>query len=258
METAVELEGHAGPVVVRPARSADVSLLAALYRRLPLEDRYGRFFSGGQPATATLRRWVAGGEQGAVFVGVEAGVAVADAGVVAAPDGVGDLGLAVEPGHRGWLGPFLLDRVLRAAATRGIAAVRADVLTVNAPMLRLLVARGHAVLPTDDPAVVRLLVATEGRIPPWPPAQRGLRVLVEAPGGRWVRVAELVAAGHDVVACPVPTSGPRPRCPLIAGRPCRLVAGADVVVVSPSVGSTHVDALRRAHPDAVVCEAAAR
>jgi hypothetical protein len=65
-----------------------------------------------------------------------------------------------------------------------------------------------------------------------------------------------MSAGMQVLVCPGPT-GRHTRCPVLAGEPCPLVAGADVVVVSHACGDEPWRRLPAAHaavhPGTPVC-----
>jgi hypothetical protein len=109
---------------------------------------------------------------------------------------------------------------------------------------------------------VRLVVGTAGHTPVWP-AEIGSagdvdrpRVLVEVPGGRWHAGAEAEAAGLQVITCSGPR-GRRPRCPVLAGRPCPLAAAADAIVMSNVPNderwSAIVGAHAELHPGVPVC-----
>lgn len=246
---------------VRSAVAEDVEALDRLFSELDLDDRYRRFFSAFFPSQAFLERMVTVADRGGCQL-----VAVADpddaehrivgeAGFAILPDGDGELGLTVARGWRGWLGPYLLDVLIEEAARRGVANIEADVLLMNTPMLGLLRARGSAVMAHVNWTTTRLLVGTAGDVPSWPDSGRP-RVLVEVPGGRWHAEGAARAAGFDVLVCSGP--GRRPHgCPALAGQPCPLAAGADIIVMSdtpdaepwPAVTAAH----GRLHPSVPVC-----
>ena len=267
-----------GEMVVRPVARDDVDGLVDLYRDLSDDDRYRRFFSYYDPGRDFLERAAAvesRGGYGLVAVevppgagghggrpGKEGGRIVGDASYELLADGDGELGMVVAGDRRGWLGPYLLDALLEAAAERGVPNLEADVLVTNGRMLTLLRSRGYATLPSDDWVTVRLIVGTAGRTPVWPEADDGpeqeprLRILVEAPGGRWHAGDEAAKAGLRVVTCSGPR-GPRSRCPALAGRPCPLATGADAIVVSHPPDDERwralVDAHGDVHPGVPVC-----
>jgi hypothetical protein len=260
-----------GALVVRRVTAHDVDGLAALYAGLSDADRYRRFFSYFTPERPFFERAAAvasRGGYGLVVVEVPPGAGsdaggriVGEANYELLPNGDGELAMAVASDHHGWLGPYLLDALVEAAAARGVPNLEADVLVSNRRMLALLRARGYATLPSDDWVTVRLIVGTGGRTPVWPersgsggPARP--RVLVESRGGRWHAGGEAAAAGLEVITCSGPR-GPRSRCPVLAGRPCPLAAGADTVVVShppdDDQWDTIIEGHARLHPGVPVC-----
>jgi GNAT superfamily N-acetyltransferase len=254
-------------LVVRPVGPGDVDALVALYDGLSDDDRYRRFFSAYRPDRDFFERAAAVRRRGGHGLVAEVEGAperelrlVGEASYELLPNGDGELAMAVAADWRGWLGAYLLDALVDAAAERGVPNLEADVLATNAPMLALLRSRGYANLSSDDWVSLRLIVGTRGRTPVWPrgavrgggPA--GPRVLVEAPGGRWHASREAADAGFDVITCSGPRGG---RCPALAGEPCPLVEGADAVVVSRPRDDERwrslVDAHARAHPAVPVC-----
>jgi hypothetical protein len=177
---------------------------------------------------------------------------VAEATCTPLPDGDGELALTVAPDWRGWLGPFLLDALARAAEARGIPNFEADVLATNRRMLALARARGYVAMDHVDWSVLRILLGTRPGMPTWPPGTASPRVLVEASGGRWSAEADATAAGLHVLTCAGPEAVGR-RCPLSSGRPCPLAAGADAVVVAAPKGDAPswralCEAHARVHP----------
>jgi hypothetical protein len=147
-------------------------------------------------------------------------------------DGDGELALTVKKPWRGWLGAYLLDALLSDAAERGVNSLRADILAENRPMLKLIERRGFATVNEPDWTVVSAIVPTNGPRPHWPPSHPRRRLLVEGSGGHWHGAAEAWRAGWDVVSCAGPGSRQVPSCPLLEGKPCPLVEGADLVVVA--------------------------
>jgi len=65
------------------------------------------------------------------------------------PDGNGEFALTVAVGWRGWLGPYLLDALVAAAAARGVPNLEADILVSNVRMLALVSKRGYVTLSHD-------------------------------------------------------------------------------------------------------------
>lgn len=158
---------------------------------------------------------------------------------------------------RGWLGPYLLDALVEQARARGIRNIQADVLLTNQRMLAVLRDRGLVVLDHfDSPSTVRVAIGAAQATPGWPGPHDRPRLLVELPGGQRRPAPELAAQGFQVVACPGPRRG-GPRCQALAGRPCPLAAGADVIVTAYGSGQSEMsklpDAHRRLHPTVPVC-----
>jgi hypothetical protein len=227
-------------LVVRPATRGDVEGLTALYDGLEADDSYRRFFSLFRPDRAFMERMASAEERGGEeLVAVvaradapDAGDIVAEAGYRLLPEGDGELSMVVARAWRGWLGPYLLDILLRRAAARGVPNLRADVLATNGPMLAMLCARGWARVHENDWSTVRVIIGTAGSTPTWPGRRaRRPRIIVEVPGARWHAGEAARKAGFDVLACGGPRGDPT-RCPALRGQPCPLVVGADVLVVS--------------------------
>ncbi|MGY6502599.1 MAG: N-acetyltransferase family protein [Acidimicrobiales bacterium] len=260
MERVVELS-PGRRLTVRASRAEDLAAIDALYDRLSTDDLHRRFFSAARPPAAFLARWLERThDDGFGLVGVVADDSgeqvVAEAGYVGLPDGSGELAVTVDPAWRGWLGHYVLDALVEAAAERGVATLQADVLLENRQMLALLDARGFATVDHPDWNTVRVVVGTTGRVPEWPGPHERPRVLVEVPGGRWHAQAELAEAGYQVLACPGPRRGPGGRCPHLDGEPCPLADGADAIVVSLALdeaGRAIVAEHRRQHPGTPVC-----
>lgn len=249
-------------LVVRPSRPDDVEGLVALFGALDLEDRHRRFFSAYRPT----RRWLEAlaavdeseGVQLVAEIRADDGTSrlVAEAGYRLLPDGDGELAMTVDPAWRGWLGPYLLDALVDAAARRSVPNLEADVLCDNRAMVALLRARGDAVLDRQELALLRIVIGTGGDTPTWAPGTTGPRVLVETPGGVWHAAPEARAHGLAVMACPGPSGRHRP-CPALRGEPCPLAAGADAVVIANAPDDDEwralADAHRRLHPGVPVC-----
>lgn len=237
-----------GRLLVRDVTPADVPQLRELFASLSEEDRYRRFFSCFHPDDPFFGRLVTVGERGGAALVAEvtadgASRIVAEAEFSLLPNGNGELSIVVASPFRGWLAPFLLDVLVEVAAGRGVPNLEADVLVQNAPMLAVLRRRGMALVPRDDWSIVRACIGTTGPGPTWPPRSSGHRVLVEVPGGRWTDTPG--DEGLVVLAC----SGPSPscRCPLLEGGRCRLVEGADEVVVVPRAGDEAWSTLLAVH-----------
>lgn len=242
-------------------RPSDGPGMIALFAGLGEEDTYSRFFSGHAPPEYFVTRMAGVDERGGfglVALVDEPGAKselVGEATCEPLPDGNGELGITVARRARGWLGPYLLDALVEEAAARGVPGIEADVLVTNRRMLSLLRRRGLAVLRhSEAPAIVRVVIATSGRVPSWPGPHDMPRLLVEIPGGRWHGQEEAKAAGFRVLACPGP-SGEWSGCPALRGEPCPLVGGADVVLDAlpgdpeRSLQASH----HRLHPSVPVC-----
>jgi RimJ/RimL family protein N-acetyltransferase len=247
---------------VRAVEPADVDGLVRLYDGLDLDDRYRRFFAVFRPQRPffeAMANLADHGGFGVVAVVTEAtgdeGTIVGEANYCALPDGDGELALTVAKSWRGWLGPYLLDALLEAAAANGIPNLEAEVLAENRPMLALLRSRGYATMDHPDWTVVRMIISSADRVPTWPGPHDRPRVLVEVGGGRWRAEEAAREAGLQVVACSGP-AGRRWPCPAVAGGTCPLAAGADVIIISHPADeepwASLCEAHRRAHPSVPV------
>ena len=234
------------------ARS-DIAGLTALYETLDDEARHRRFFSIYHPPDSFFEKLVTIRERGGLGLvavvrdqdGVER--VVGEAGYEPLANGDGELGITVDRSWRGWLGPYLLDALLEAAAVEDVPNLEADVLCSNLAMLTMLRCRGYALMPRDDWTVVRLLVRTGGRgTPSWPGPHEAPRLLVEGSGGHWRGVATAEEAGVQVLGCAGPDAPPGD-CPVLRGEPCPLVQEADAIMVSHPGDSEAWEALREAH-----------
>lgn len=248
-------------LTVRESTLDDLAAMDALYGRLSPSDLHRRFFSGGRPPPGFPERWLhethADGVGLVAVVGDESGdLLVAEAGYIRSADGTGELALTVDPAWRGWLGHYVLDALVEAAADRGVEALHAEVLLENRQMLSLLDARGFAAVDHPDWNTVRLVIGTGGRVPPWPGDHDRPRILVEVPGARWHAERAVAEAGYQVLSCPGPRRGPGGRCPHLSGERCPLADGADAVVFSLALDADGREILaghRRRNPDTPVC-----
>ena len=226
--------GH--ELIIRPIETTDLAGLAALFEGLDDVDRYRRFFSAYHPSVAVLERMIAAADRGGLSLVAEArtnpdepGRLVGEASYEPLPNGDGEMAITVSGDWRGWLGPFLLDELIRAAAERGIPNLEADVLATNAPMLAIARARGAIDLARDDWSVIRLLLGTSSTLPAWPGSHDRRRVLVEGSAGP--AAAQARQAGDQVLTCPGPTRL-QVRCPALAGESCALASGADRIIIA--------------------------
>ena len=155
---------------------------------------------------------------------------VAEAGYSIREDGDGDLAITVAAPWRGWLGAYLLDVLVRRAATDGVRNLQAEVLLENGPMLSLLQHRDAVALSHDD-GVVHLSIGTSGSTPDWPPLERRPKILVEVAGRRWSGEHAAEEAGLATTMCAGPDRRLRHGCPVLEGGTCPLADGADAIVV---------------------------
>lgn len=215
---------------VREPTPDDIGGLHDLYDGLSLDDLYRRFFSIYRPSDAQLRSWVSRSRaQGRRLIACrESGAVVADGGYVRQDDGDAELDLVVAREARGWLGAYLLDRLIDLAREDGVPNLRAEVLFQNRSMLALLHHRPYANLSDDEHTILHLLIAVSAETPVWPADHHRPRILIEGGGLGWVPLGLSESLGVDVVQCPGPHAGAP--CPALTGRTCPLVDGADAVV----------------------------
>lgn len=248
----VTLDVSAGRrLTVRPATADDVDALMQLYAGLSSEDRYRRFFSSQPPQRSFVAKYV-GSEDGVTLLAEVTGPdgateLVGEAGFRAIPGQEPEFSATIATAWRGWLGPWLLDRLLTVAADRGLTYLMADVLVRNKQMLAILARRGYATVDHPDWTTVRVIVGTATRTPPWPDSQPEPRVLAVAPGGRWYAEDALRAAGIHVLVCPGPKGRRGNPCPLLQGERCHLVEGAQAVVVALSPSDPAAQQVVAAH-----------
>ncbi len=224
---------------IRPTTAADGELIFELYESLSPDDRRLRFFGSFHPRLEWCRDWadiaarggfgvialVRGepdGDNGPVQIAAEAGYALR-------PDGDGDFAVTVATPWRGWLGPYLVDRLIRHAAATGTANLQADVKLENGPMLSILRRRDPVAWGHDDGAV-HLSIGTTTTAS-WPPHESRRRVLVATTGSRWSGERAADRSGLATVMCPGPARLTRHGCPVLSGGRCPLADGADVIVV---------------------------
>jgi RimJ/RimL family protein N-acetyltransferase len=244
-------------LIVRPVIEGDLAALTALYAGMTDEDGHRRFFCGYRPQPSWFVDLTEAGAHGGARLVAEVTTAtdtelVGEAGYAALPNGNGEVALLVAKRWRGWLGPYLLARLLDEAARRGVPNLEADVLTENRPMLALLRHFGAVVMEHDGWSTLRVRIGTCGQVATWDGTGPGLRVLVETPDGRWTREDEARAAGISLFACFGPGSSNR-QCPVLeGGGRCPLVDDADVVIVryppDDETWARLIDAHRRNDP----------
>jgi RimJ/RimL family protein N-acetyltransferase len=242
-----------GVVTIRHRKPGDADALRSLYSRMSEDDIRMRFFTASTPPEQFFDDWSRVSESGAFgLLAVQESepgdtTVVGEAGWGAVSEGEAELGIAVDPDHRGWLGALLLDSLLRHARERGLLNLHAVVLTDNKAMLGLARRRGFAIVEHPQWGMMRLSLGTGAVMPSWPLRRRGPRVLIES---RWVRGAAeeaLREAGYEVALCPGPCLG-LDHCPVLTGEPCSLVEGADAVVVDIPTDDPLADLLMKADP----------
>jgi len=259
VERRVEVSGGR-TLVIRPVNTDDADGIVALYDGLDADDRHRRFFFAFRPSRTWIERMTKVADRGgfglvAVVDGPAGSDVIAEASYSRLPNGDGELGITVSGDWRGWLGPYLLDALIEAAAARGVPNLEADVLVTNGPMLALARSRGCVTMDHPDWTVVRLLIGTAERMPSWPGRHERPRVLVEGTG-HWPGEGAARAAGLDVLSCPGP-AGRRSRCPVLDGHPCPLAAGTDAIIATNRTDDERwtalMDAHGRVHPGVPVC-----
>ncbi len=139
--------GDLRTLVIRPTTANDARHLEVLFRSLDPDDQRRRFFTAWSPNETWCGSWASVAERGGfgviALVNDSAGeTAVGEAGYAIRSDGDGDLGVTVVDDWRGWLGAYLVDRLVEHAAANGIENLQADVLLENLPMRRILAHRG--------------------------------------------------------------------------------------------------------------------
>jgi hypothetical protein len=149
-------------LTVRTVTAADADRLDALFEGLSDEDRYYRFFNFCHPGRKFLEQMTRAEDEGGYhLVAVVSGPAdsiVAEAGYVILPDGDGEFCLTIAASWRGWLGPYLLDALVAAAAARGVPHLQADIMLNNTRMFALLASRGYITLDRDACSVLRVAI----------------------------------------------------------------------------------------------------
>lgn len=239
---------------IRPTNAEDAGRLETLYASLPTEDKRLRFFTAFSPHPDWCRSWASVGERGGfgVIATVNDGngdeSVAGEAGYATRPDGDGDLAVTIAPEWRGWLGSYLLDRIVEYAAQDGVANLQADILVDNVPMRRLLEHRGAVAF--EHPAgTTHLSIATTGHVPSWPADDDRRRVLVEVAGGRWAAEPRATEDGLIVAMCSGPSRRKRFGCPVLTGARCPLADGADAIVVLLDPEDESTEQLVAAHAE---------
>jgi hypothetical protein len=229
---------HGQTLLVRPSCDRDLNGIQALYDGLNDDDRRRRFFSLYRPPASFFQELVHVTELGGLDLVAlvsdagSPGTVVAEAGYFPLKNGDGELAITICKAWRGWLGAYLLNVLVTEAGGRGVPNLEAEILVDNRAMLALVRGRGFATLSHEIGSSTRVLIGATTSFPSWPATREHPRVLVEAAGGWWLE-GEARAAGMDVITCPGPRASGRAVCPAVAGTPCPLAAGADVIVCLP-------------------------
>ena len=247
----IELAGGA-QMEVRATTIADAERICRLYEGLSIGDRHRRFFSAFTPRLDWCEQWASVGSRGGFGVIAlvhrdgEPDEIAGEAGYALRSDGDGDLAVTVAATWRGWLGPYLLDVLVRHAGDEGLANLQAEILLENGPMLSLLRRREPVAMAHDD-GVVRLSIGTTGPVPTWPPDDPRPRVLVEVAGRRWSGEQPAEAAGLATAMCAGPAARGKHACPVLDGGRCPLADEADAIIVLLDPDDERSEQLIRAH-----------
>ena len=226
------------PIEIRPMTEDDGALICELYRSLSPTDRRLRFFGSFHPSVEWCRNWAGIGARGGYGVvalvhaddGTDAVEVAGEAAYALRSDGDGELAVTVAAPWRGWLGPYLIDRLIRHAAVSDVPNLHADVRIGNGPMLAILDRRDPVAIGHDEGSV-HLSIGTSTPTATWPRGEARRRVLVATSGSRWVGERAAEDAGLATVMCPGPARRRRSGCPVLEGGRCPLADGADVIVV---------------------------
>ena len=237
---------------LRPTSIADGERICELYSSLSVTDRHRRFFGAFDPHLEWCETWADVASRGGFGVIAivhrdgEPDEVAGEAGYAIRGDGDGDLAVTVAPNWRGWLGPYLLDVLVRHAAAVGLANLQAEVLLENGPMLSLLSRRDPVALGHDS-GIVRLTIGTGGPVPTWAPGEHRPRVLVEVAGRRWAGEVLAEKAGLATAMCAGPAARGRHGCPVLDGGRCPLADQADAIIVLLDPDDPRSAQLVRAH-----------
>jgi len=239
-------------MIVRPTTPADVDSLSLLYAGLSADDLHLRFFAVYHPPRKFFEHLAGAAAEGLGY-GLVAVVdrpverIVGEADYFLLDNGNGELAITIAADWRGWLGPYLLDLLIEAAAARGVPNLEAEILVDNRRMLALIRRRGYAIVDGTDFSTLRVSVGATSATPTWPEPHDRPQVLAEVAGGRWRGERAVRGAGLAVMVCPGPQAGRSPHCPALEGRPCPLAAGADVILCDLPAGYRRSDEVRVAH-----------
>ena len=252
--------GRGRTVEIRPTTPEGAAGLAELYAGFTADDLHRRFFSAFVPTEEWCASWASVAERGgfgliAVVHADDGDAVIGEAGYALQENGDGELAVAVASAWRGWVGIYLVDRLVRHAAQAGIANLQAEILLANRAMIGIMRHRGAIDLEHPD-GVVRLSIATTGDVASWPSADDNRKILIASSSGRWSGEHEAHVAGWSTAVCKGPVRRGGGGCPVLRGERCPLADGADAIVVmldpdEPTTGEL-IDALRSQRPSAPV------
>ena len=143
-------------VTIRPLTMMYREAVRDLHERCSPETRRSRYFVASPTLPAGFFERMCDRSRGRSFVVGHDGRVVALAGLTFTSEpGIGEINLLVEDRWQGrGLGRILLDMLLQTARDLGLAEVKANMLSDNARMRRLLVSFGATLTYTDDPGLI--------------------------------------------------------------------------------------------------------
>jgi RimJ/RimL family protein N-acetyltransferase len=134
--------GHVPRHPIRPLRADDVDRVRRFYRGLSAESVYNRFFTGGQPGDAELRRlFDADPDARDVLVALSGHdvIGLVEGATPRNLPGAVEIGLVVADAWQGrGVGWQLIRAVVSQAAARGASIIQAHTLAENRRMARLM------------------------------------------------------------------------------------------------------------------------
>lgn len=217
---------------VRELTVDDVPLLIAFYQDASETSRRTRFFTERFDPADVERQAHHHMAHGRVLGCFSSGNGrlLGEARWLETESGSAEFALAVGEGERRrGVGTGLMESLLAQAREAGIGVLTGSVLLTNTPMRELLGRFGYVVTGREEPAVARVALGTDGKLPPWPANRTGPRLLIESDEAWWRNWhAELGVTAGSVYACPGPREGSAGwTCPLLSSGSCPLVTDAD-------------------------------
>jgi GNAT superfamily N-acetyltransferase len=146
---------------IREVRAGDEAIIEQLLGGLDAESRYLRWFTGGVDIRGA-EEWAAHPERvgGVGLLALVDEEPVGHAVLIPGRDGLGEVAFeTAAPWRRHGIAGALLERLIEAAAERGLRGVYADVLPQNADMLAVLREHGEHVESRDGGIVIVTLAA---------------------------------------------------------------------------------------------------